>query len=277
MTRRSHLPEYLMEAFGLGLFLMSAGGFATLLWAEDSPVRAAVPSDLARRGLMGLAMGLTAVANIYSPWGRRSGAHLNPATTLTFWRLGKVSGRDAGFYAAQFAGGTLGAVCVSVLLGHRFLQPPVTAAVTAPGQSGVAVAFLAEFLLTFVLMLVVLAVNNSRRFARYTGFVVGAVVAVYITIEAPLSGMSMNPARSFASAAVSGNWDHLWVYFLAPPLGMLSAARVFVWWRGRRAVRCAKMDHDGRFRCIFCEHQAKQASASTATPAPTPHEVHHVA
>jgi aquaporin Z len=121
-TRKLHWPEYLMEALGLGLFLMSAGGFATLIWAEHSPVRAAVPSDLARRALMGLTMGLTAVVNIYSPWGRRSGAHLNPATTLTFWRLGKVSGRDAAFYvAAQFAGGTIGAYYICALLGCDFL------------------------------------------------------------------------------------------------------------------------------------------------------------
>lgn len=273
MTRPSHLTEYLMEAFGLGLFMVSAGGFATLLGAEDSPVRAAVPGDLARRALMGVAMGLTAVVNIYSPWGRRSGAHLNPATTLTFWRLGKVPGRDAGCYAAaQFAGGTLGAACVGALLGGDFLRPPVNAAATAPGPDGSGVAVLAEFVLTFVLMLVVLAVNNSRL-ARYTGFVVGAVVAVSITVEAPLSGMSMNPARSFASAAVGGRWDHLWVYFVGPPLGMLSAARVFVWARGRLAVRCAKMDHDPRVRCIFCGHRPAAAPA----PAPAPHEVHHAA
>lgn len=120
--RALHWPEYLMEAIGLGLFLMSAGGFATLIGGEDSPLRTAVPSDLARRALMGVAMGLTAVVNIYSPWGRRSGAHLNPATTLTFWRLGKVSGRDAAFYiAAQFAGGTVGAVFIGALLGCDFL------------------------------------------------------------------------------------------------------------------------------------------------------------
>ncbi len=138
------------------------------------------------------------------------------------------------------------------------------------------VAFLAEFLLTFVLMLVVLTVNNSR-FGRFTGLVVGGMVATYISVEAPLSGMSMNPARSFASAAVSGIWTHLWVYFVAPPLGMLSAAQLFVWVCGRLAVRCAKMDHDSRFRCIFCEHQGKQALAVTTTPTPTPNEVHHVA
>jgi aquaporin Z len=121
-ARPFHSPEYLMEALGLGLFLMSAGAFATLIWAENSPVRAAVPNEFARRGLMGLAMGLTAVVNIYSPWGRRSGAHLNPATTLTFWRLGKVSGRDTAFYiAAQFAGGTVGAFYIGALLGCDFL------------------------------------------------------------------------------------------------------------------------------------------------------------
>lgn len=137
-----------------------------------------------------------------------------------------------------------------------------------------AVAFLAEFVLTFVLMLVVLAVNNSR-YGRLTGLVVGVMVATFITVEAPLSGMSMNPARSFASAAVSGIWTHLWVYFVAPPLGMLLAARVFVWVKGRVAVRCAKLDHDGRFRCIFCGHHAKRVPAASPTPAPT-HEVEHV-
>lgn len=142
--------------------------------------------------------------------------------------------------------------------------------VTAPGSAGVGVALLAEFALTFVLMLVVLAVNNSR-FTRWTGLVVGAMVAVYITVEAPLSGMSMNPARSFASAAVSGLWDHLWVYLVAPPLGMLSAAQVFVWVKGRLAVRCAKLDHDPRLRCIFCGHRP------AAAPTPNPPEVLHVA
>jgi aquaporin Z len=125
-------------------------------------------------------------------------------------------------------------------------------------------------------MLVVLTVNNSR-FGRLTGLVVGLMVATYITVEAPLSGMSMNPARSFASAAVSGIWTHLWVYFVAPPLGMLLAAQVFLWVRGRLAVRCAKMDHDNRVRCIFCEHHARQTLSSILAPPPPSPEVHHVA
>jgi aquaporin Z len=275
MTPRAfRWPEYLMEALGLGLFMISAGGFATLLEAEHSPVPSLVPSDLARRALMGLAMGLTAVVNIYSPWGRRSGAHLNPATTLTFWRLGKVSGRDAACYvAAQFAGGALGALFIAAWLGRDFLAPPVQAVVTVPGPAGVAVAFVVETLLAFVLILVVLTVNNSR-FDRLTGLVVGAMVALYITVAAPLSGMSMNPARSFASAAVSGTWTHLWIYFVAPPLGMFLAALAFLSVRGRLAVRCAKLDHDPRLRCLFCGH--RPAATSAAPPHPMlvsiPHE-----
>ncbi|MGH7704000.1 MAG: aquaporin, partial [Gemmatimonadales bacterium] len=106
---RRHYPEYLLEAFGLGLFMISACAFGVLLFHPASPVIAWLPDPLPRRGLMGLAMGLTAVVNIYSPWGRRSGSHLNPAVTLAFWRLGKVDPRDLGGYvAAQFAGGVLG-------------------------------------------------------------------------------------------------------------------------------------------------------------------------
>ena len=95
---RMHWPEYLTEAAGLGLFMISACVFGTLLGHPNSPVVQAVPDALARRALMGLAMGLTAVGLICSPWGQRSGAHFNPATTLTFWRLGKVAPADAGFY-----------------------------------------------------------------------------------------------------------------------------------------------------------------------------------
>ena len=86
-----HWPEYLIEALGLGLFMLSACLFVTLLEHPNSPVRQTVTDPFVRRIPMGLAMGLTAVGLIYSPWGQRSGAHLNPSVTLTFWRLGKVT------------------------------------------------------------------------------------------------------------------------------------------------------------------------------------------
>ena len=135
---RRHWPEYLMEAWGLGTFMVSAGLFATLLWYPGSPLAQALPDGMARRALMGLAMGLTAIGIIYSPWGQRSGAHINPAVTLTFWRLGKVATWDAIFYiAAQFIGGLLGVLAVLALLGLAFADPPVSYVATLPGPDGV--------------------------------------------------------------------------------------------------------------------------------------------
>ena len=85
-----HWPEYLMEAAGLGLFMLSACLFTVLLEHPGSAAHQALPDPLLRRALIGVAMGLTAVAIIYSPFGKRSGAHLNPSVTFTFWRLGKI-------------------------------------------------------------------------------------------------------------------------------------------------------------------------------------------
>jgi aquaporin Z len=249
--------------------MISAGMFATLLEHPASPVRHAIELALVRRLIMGLAMGLSAVAIIYSPWGKQSGAHINPATTLTFWRLGKIAGGDAiGYVIAQFVGGLLGVGVVAFLLGDRFLAPPVAAAATTPGPYGTAVAFAAETAITFVLMSVVLWVNNTPRYARFTGVAVGLLLTVYITVEAPLSGMSMNPARTFASAVAGNTWTDLWVYFLAPPLGMLLAADVYVRRFGGTAVRCAKYHHDNSKRCIFCEFQHSRQRTSGNHPPP---------
>jgi aquaporin Z len=249
---RSHWPEYLMEAALLGLFMISAGLFGTLLEYPHSPVHQAIAAPFLRRTLMGLAMGATAVGIIYSPWGRQSGAHINPATTLTFWRLGKVAGWDALFYVgAQFAGGLLGVFAIASILGTSFLGEPVRAVATVPGGHP-AIAFLAEVVITFLLMTVVLWVSNTRRIAGYTGLLVGVLVATYITFEAPVSGMSMNPARSFASAMPSMTWTGWWIYFTAPPIGMLLAADLYLRCKGHDGARCAKMHHDNRKRCIFC-------------------------
>jgi aquaporin Z len=245
-----HWPEYLIEGAALGLFMLSAGIVTTLLEAPASPLRALLPHDGLRRALIGLAMGATAVMLIYSPWGQRSGAHLNPAVTLAYLRLRRVRPWDAAFYAiAQFAGGTIGALVSSVLLGPAFSDPPVQSVATLPGSAGVTAAFAAEVLIAFVLMIAVLLVSASRH-ARHTGLVAGALVALYITFEAPLSGMSLNPARSFASSVAAGVWRHYWIYLLAPVLGMQLAALLYTWRRLPR--RCAKLFHPDSRPCIHC-------------------------
>lgn len=249
---RRHWPEYLIEAGALGLFMVSACAFGTLFEYPGSPVRQMLVNPLVRRILMGLAMGGTAIGIIYSPWGKQSGAHMNPAVTLAFLRLRKIAGWDAAFYIlAQFAGGILGVQLVAVALRRRLADPNVNYVATLPGSRGVTTAFLAEFFISFLLMLVVLHVSNTPRINRWTGLYAGSLVALYITLEAPISGMSMNPARSFGSAYAAGLWDAMWIYFTAPPLAMLFAASLYQWRRGAHTILCAKLHHENDRRCIF--------------------------
>jgi len=105
-------------------------------------------------------------------------------------------------------------------------------------------------------MLVVLIVSNQVKLNAWTGFAAGCLVALYISIEAPLSGMSMNPARTFASALAARLWTSYWVYIVAPLAGMLLAAESYVRVKGARAVLCAKLHHRNGSRCIFrCSYQ----------------------
>jgi aquaporin Z len=248
---REHWPEYAIEAACLGLFLVAATGFATLIHHPAFAVRHAIPVDWMRRVLMGGAMGLTAMAIIYSPLGARSGAHINPATTLTFLRLGRVHPIDAAAYvAAQFVGGLLGIVAARAVFAPWIDAPAVRYVATVPGVFGAPAAFVAEVVIAFVLMTVVLRVSGSRH-ARFTGVCAGLLVWTYIIVEEPLSGMSLNPARSFGPALLAGDLEVFWVYLFAPPIGMLAAAEAYVRHAGPSAVRCAKLNHHTTTRCIF--------------------------
>ena len=249
---REHWPEYLMEAAGLGLFMISAAVVTALLEYPHSPLYQLLPDPVIRRLLIGIAMGFTAIGIIYSPWGKRSGAHLNPAVTVTFFRLGKIHGLDALFYVlAQFAGGLIGLQVAALAIGMAIEHPAVNYVVTVPGLDGTWMAFVAEVAISFGLMLVVLTVSNHTKLNAWTGLFAGALVATYIAIEAPLSGMSMNPARSFASALPAHLWTDFWVYLTAPFLGMLLAAECYVRFPGARRVLCAKLHHHNNARCIF--------------------------
>ena len=260
---REHWPEYLIEAWALGTFMVAAGLTATLLGSPASSVSRALPDPMLRNVLAGIAMGLTAIALIHSPWGKRSGAHMNPAVTLTFLRLGKVRFWDALFFIlAQIAGGTLGVLLIASVLGGAFKEPPVSYAATLPGPAGPRVAFVAELVISCGLMLTILLLSACARLARFTGLAAGALVALYISFEAPLSGMSMNPARTFASAAPGMRWEHFWIYVTAPVLGMLSAAQLFLALRGLRRLACAKLLHPANVRCIHCGYEPRRIASA---------------
>jgi len=257
---KKHWPEYLMEAAELGMFMFSACAFTVLLYHPSSPVAQTVHDGVLRRLTMGTAMGATAIAIIFSPLGQRSGAHFNPSVTWTYFRLGKIAAYDAAFYTLfQFAGGIAGILLASLTLGRLVAHQSVNYAVTLPGPNGPIVALFAEIIISFILMSVVLTVSNTKRLARWTGMFAGALVATYITIESPISGMSMNPARTLSSAVGAQIWMTLWIYFVAPPVGMLLAAEVYQRLNTGRAVVCAKLNHHNNKRCIFrCNFEAKQ-------------------
>lgn len=240
--------------------MVSAAVFATALYHPSSQLAAGISNEWLRRGVMGLAMGVTAVGIIYSPWGQRSGAHMNPAVTLTFFRLGTVARHDfLGYVLAQFVGGIAGLAIVVAALGDLVSHPSIHYVVTTPGPAGETVAFLAEVAMSFVLMLVILAVSNRPKLARFTGLCAGLMVWAYITVEAPLSGMSINPARTFGSALLAGDFGGLWIYFTAPPIGMLLAAELYTRSVTVHRVMCAKLHHPHGPGCIFgCDRRMRE-------------------
>jgi aquaporin Z len=262
---RLHWPEYLMEAGEAGVYLFSACAVATLLWHPASPVQGYLPNDPVRRMLMGLAMGATIMAIVLSPWGKQSGAHFNPAVTFTFYRLGKVTPWDALFYCiSQLSGAVTGVVLATLLLRGAPAHHAVRYAATLPGIYGDGIAFIAELVISFLLMSAILFSSNHQVLAPYTHCFAAILAAVYIAVESPLSGMSTNPARTFGPAVCARYWHALWIYFVAPPVGMLAAAEVFLLVRDGEVPHCAKLHHHNDKRCIFCHHKAGALAPTSA-------------
>src|SRR6266480_1718725 len=128
--------------------MISASLFTMLLWHPSSPVLSLIPNPFVCRMLTGLAMDGTAIALVFSPLAKRSGAHFNPAVTLTFWRLGKVKNWDAFFYViAQFIGGIAGMFAVALLARMTLSHPAVNYVATLPGPYGMMIAFVAELVI----------------------------------------------------------------------------------------------------------------------------------
>ena len=190
-------------------------------------------------------MGLTAVVLIYSPAGKRSGAHMNPAITLGFLRLAKIQPWDALFYmAGQFIGGAVGVFISALLLGHKVIaDAAVNYIVTIPGIWGTGVAWLAEFAISFLLMGTVLLVNQFPKLSRFTGWFAGALIVLFVMFEAPISGFGMNPARTFGSAIMANIWTAGWIYFTAPVLGMLAGIEIHHIFIAEYHLLCPRLNH----------------------------------
>lgn len=246
-----HWPEYGAEFAGT-LWNVGVGLSAVVFnMAPGLPGSRLIPDASLRLWVTGLIFAGSGSLFTISPWGRLSGAHLNPSVTLAFWASGKVRAHDVlGYLVAQFLGGALAALLLVLLWGGHAAD--VGNGMTHPGTGWTAgEAFAAEFLMTFSYILAILHFVSRPRLMCWTPLLNWVVVSGLVWLAAPISGTSLNPARSFGPALVSGRWGDQWIYALAPPLGALLAAVAFPFLVKERKVLTGKLSHSARYRSIF--------------------------
>lgn len=263
VARRLHWPEYAAESLGTAALLFFGLSAVVLNFGLDSPVAALVPNTSLRLLLTGLLFAGSGSLVAVSPLGRLSGAHINPAVSLAFWAHGKLTTLDfVGYLTGQFAGAVLGAALLSRVWGPRAAS--VHVGMTLPGVGyPLWVVFLAEASLTALLVLGIFVFVSSHRLMRWAPLMVWLLVATMVWLEAPVSGTSLNPARSFGPALVSGRWTDQWLYFTAPPLGALLAVAAFrALAAGTRDVLTGKLFHVPHYRSIFHHVRAPHLPAN---------------
>jgi len=253
-----HPMAYIAEFVGTALILTIGLSAATLDFAGVSPVARHIPSAALRRLITGSIFATAGALVVYSRLGRRSGGHFNPAVTLAFHRLGKITTRDAVAYvAAQSLGAMLGAFVVWLVWGAWARSVHVGA--TVPGPHGRTVAFVAEFIMAFLLLTLILQFVAHMHIARWTPVVAGVLAATLVVLVAPISGTSINPARSLGPAVWGHELGVFWIYLLAPPLGAVLAT-VLYRALGRRTTPCAKLFHTDEYVCHFVDCQYQRSS-----------------
>lgn len=254
-----HWRHYLAEAAGLAFFMLGASIITTQLHYKEAWLHGIITNPFAQLASLGLLMSFVIAAIIYTPWGNKSGAHINPAVTIAMWRLGKIDAHDALFYIlSQFAGGVVAVQIAGLLLGRGYTKAGTNYVVTQPGPAGASVAFIAEWIISFVLMM--WALNDAKR-EKFAGLMIAILLGFYLVVEEPFSGMSLNPARSFASAFAAREWKDLWIYFVAPITATLAAAELFRWITGcAHNLAAHPQDDEGQERDNTPSEQAGEKS-----------------
>ena len=206
----------------IGVFLLVFAGTGTVLALQ----RGGDGGDILA---VAFAFGLSILIAVYA-FGHVSGGHINPAVTIALAVVRKFQWRAVPVYlVAQFAGAVLASLAVWALFGDSARTGSLHLGITAPGQ-GVSdgTALLAEAIVTFLLLTAVLALGlDDRAEGPAVGLGIGLTIVVAILATGPISGGSLNPARSLGPAVVSGDFDSLWVYFAGPIAGGVLGAVVY--------------------------------------------------
>jgi len=207
------MRKYVSEAIGTFAIVFCCTG-AGIINQE-------IPGSVTQVGIA-MTCGLIVASMIYA-LGEISGAHFNPAVTLSFWASKHFPLREVMPYITSQL---IGAFLASILL--KFLFPlNIKLGATLPHGS-YSQSFIFEFILTFILMLVILNVaKGTKEQGLFAGIAIGSIVLLEVMFAGPISGASMNPARSIAPAVVTGNADALYIYIFAPIFGALSATSVW--------------------------------------------------
>ena len=215
---RLHPALYVAEFIGTALLVLLGVSVVILMFGKDGPGSRLIPAEGLRLFLTGGLFGSIGALIAVSPIGRISGAHINPAVTLAFWLEGKLAWRDAALYIlAQFAGSVVGAL---PLVAWGPIGQSVAFGATQPGADVPAwVAMLGEMSVTFLLLLAILTTAAHPRTRRFTPLVLPFVLSILVWLEAPISGASANPARSFGPALVAYVPLDPLIYVVGPSLG----------------------------------------------------------
>ncbi|MCE0496615.1 MAG: aquaporin [Methylacidiphilales bacterium] len=250
--QHSHAPEYVAEFLGTACMVFFGLSAVVFDFGEGMPMSRWVPDSSLRLLITGLLFAGTGSLVAISPLGRLSGAHINPSVSLAFWLNGKMHFHDfIGYVVAQMLGGMAGAAMLAGVWKKHAAS--VHNGMTLPG-AGWALwqVFSAEVLLTALLVLLIFIFVSSRRLMRWTPLMTWIVVAMMVWLEAPVSGTSLNTARSFGPALVSGSWHNQWIYAIAPPLGGIVGLALFrLVTKEGREVLTGKLFQAPNYRSVF--------------------------
>jgi aquaporin Z len=257
-----HWPEYGAEFLGTACLVFFGLSAVVFDFAPDLPMSHWIPSASTRLLINGLLFAGSGSLVALSPLGRLSGAHINPSVSLAFWLGGKMRLCDfAAYVVAQMLGGMAGAL--ALVFAWRGHAASVRNGMTLPGDGWpLWIVFDCEVFLTGLLVFLIFVFVSSHRLLRFTPLMNWLVVATMVWLEAPISGTSLNPARSFGPALMTGVWTAQWLYFVAPPLGgMLGLAAFHLFMPAWRCLVSGKLVHAPNYRSIFTPGQVRPGSA----------------
>jgi aquaporin Z len=252
------------ELIGTAMLVLVGLSLVIFMFGAGSPMPGLLPNEALRRLITGFLFGTTGALIALSPVGKISGAHINPIVTLAFRLFRKLDSRTVVAYiVAQLAGAALG--CLP-LLAWGSMGRSVAFGATLPGEGyAIRTVLLGEVVTTFAMVAGLTVFLGFRRIRPFTPALFPPLYAIMVCVEAPISGTSTNPARSFGPAIISGQWQAGWVYWAGPLIGSLAACLACSCLAKR--IEVAKLyhfdsDRDGLFR----RHNLSQSKSDVITP-----------